>query len=70
VLATQTYTNHKNATVTHNALVAGSYGSGRIVVFGDEWITSDTSLTDGTYGPSATALWDNSVKWLGRCSTP
>jgi uncharacterized membrane protein len=66
-LATITYKNHKNATVTHPVLAAGPYGNGRVVAWGDEWITSDASLTDKKYGPSARNLWNNALKWLGKC---
>jgi hypothetical protein len=49
--------------------VAGKYGSGRVVVWGDEWVTYDTVWTNEDRGKTYTAdvYWDNVIKWLGKC---
>jgi len=68
VLATKSYTNHKSVVFPAlNAMVAGTVGGGRVVAIGDEWVTSDPSLSDTTYGPSAAVFWNNALKWLGQC---
>jgi hypothetical protein len=51
-----------------NVGVAGIFGSGRVVVIADEWLTFDYTMASAQYGPSALAYWNNSVAWLGNCS--
>jgi hypothetical protein len=55
--------------------VAGTMGSGRVNVWGDEWVTYDTVWGDPTTGKSidghtydADQYWNNVIKWLGRCN--
>jgi hypothetical protein len=46
--------------------IAGEFGSGRLNVWGDEWITYDAVWTDY----DAKVYWKNVVQWLGQCSLP
>jgi len=46
---------------TNAGLVARSYGSGRVVVWGDEWIEYDSEFSTN---PSNQRFWDNTIAWL------
>jgi hypothetical protein len=55
--------------------VAGTFGSGRLNVWGDEWITYDTVWGDPVTGKSvdgntytADQYWNNVIHWLGKCN--
>jgi hypothetical protein len=56
-----------NRTVTIG--VAGSMGSGRVIVWGDEWATYDTVWGNLDAGKSYTPVpfWTNAINWLGKC---
>jgi hypothetical protein len=43
--------------------VAGDFGSGRLNVWGDEWLTYD----DVWNNYDANTYWNNVIKWLGKC---
>jgi hypothetical protein len=49
--------------------VAGPMGAGRVIVWGDEWVTYDTVWGNLDAGKSYTAdpFWTNAIKWLGKC---
>ncbi len=54
------------------AMVVAEAGSGRVVVFGDEWITYDSEWAD-VDGQQVELLWLNMLKWLTpptRCQVP
>jgi hypothetical protein len=68
VLATTGCQNCKVPNLTTNLMVAGTVGNGRVLAYGDEWVTFDYAMTDKTYGTTATAFWNNALKWLApRC---
>ena len=49
---------------------AGNWMSGRVNVWGDEWITYDAvwgDLDQTGHSYDAAAYWQNSIKWLGQC---
>lgn len=67
VLATSGCSNCKVAKPPLNIMAAGTVGRGRVIAYGDEWITFDQNWADPTYGSSVSALWNNAIKWLGNC---
>ncbi len=54
------------------AMVVGEADSGRVIVFGDEWITYDSEWVD-VQDQQVERLWLNMIKWLTpptRCQVP
>jgi hypothetical protein len=47
--------------------VAGVFGSGRLNVWGDEWITYNDVWNDVSAEYQAAQYWGNVIRWLGQC---
>lgn len=63
------YASAKDASTNSVYLVgfAGEFGSGRLNVWGDEWITYDAVWNNAQKKYLASKYWANVIEWLGQC---